>query len=326
MLVRRHLDDPLREGGLSVLTPFMAFLLAELVHVSGVVAVVVAGLVLTYAARASSAPARARRRSRSGTWRPSCSTAALFVLVGLQFHRAAENLDSTSLADALMISLAITGVVIVTRLVWVHLAAFVIRAVDRRAVQRTRRVGWRQRTALGWAGFRGAVSLATALAVPMTVGGGAAFPDRDLLVFTTSVVILLTIVVQGTTLPAGGAVGPAARGHRARRGAVAGPPARRRRRLAALPRLATDLGVDGEHLDRLRAEYEEHRELAADETGDNETMRDRDRKLRLAVLWEKRQTVTALRDANEIDDIVLRELQAQMDVEEVRLLGPVTPD
>ena len=96
--------------------------------------------------------------------------------------------------------------------------------------------------------------------------------------------------------------------------------------LAALPRLAADLGVDGEHLDRLRAEYEEYREVAADDTGENGAMRDLDRRLRLAVLWEKRQAVTALRDANEIDDIVLRELQAAMDVEEVRLLGPVTPD
>jgi CPA1 family monovalent cation:H+ antiporter len=96
--------------------------------------------------------------------------------------------------------------------------------------------------------------------------------------------------------------------------------------LAALPRLAADLGVDGEHLDRLRAEYEEHREVAADDTGETGAMRDRDRQLRLAVLWEKRQTVTALRDANEIDDIVLRELQAGMDLEEVRLLGPAVPD
>jgi hypothetical protein len=96
--------------------------------------------------------------------------------------------------------------------------------------------------------------------------------------------------------------------------------------LAALPRLAADLGVGGEHLDRLRTEYEEHRELAADDAGESVAMRDRDRQLRLAVLWEKRQAVTALRDANEIDDIVLRELQAAMDVEEVRLLGPVIPD
>ena len=72
VLVRRRLDDPLREGALSVLTPFLAFLLAELVHASGVVAVVVAGLVLTHASgRASSAPGPGFRPSRSGTWPPS---------------------------------------------------------------------------------------------------------------------------------------------------------------------------------------------------------------------------------------------------------------
>ena len=326
VLVRRHLDDPLREGGLSVLTPFMAFLLAELVHVSGVVAVVVAGLVLTYAG-----PRVIGARSRTQAFAfwdlaTFLLNGGLFVLVGLQFHSAAENLDSTSLADALMISLAITGVVIVTRLVWVHLAAFVIRTVDRRAVQRTRRVSWRQRTALGWAGFRGAVSLATALAVPMTVGGGAAFPDRDLLVFTTSVVILLTIVLQGTTLPLvvrwarlPEDTGRVEELHLARtRAAQAG--------LAALPQVAAELGITGEELDRIRSDYEDKVRDVLDDSPDNAPARDRERRLRLAVLDHKRRAVTALRDANEIDDIVLRELQAVMDAEEVRLLGPVPTD
>ena len=145
---------------------------------------------------------------------------------------------------------------------------YVIRAVDRRAVQRTRRVGWRQRMVSGWSGFRGAVSLATALAVPATVAGGAPFPDRDLIVFVAAVVILLTILVQGTTLPLvvrwarlPEDTGRAEELALARvRAAEAG--------LAALPRLAADLGVDGEHLDRLRTEYEEYRELAADDAGE----------------------------------------------------------
>ena len=153
------------------------------------------------------------------------------------------------------------------------------------------------------------------------MAGGAPFPDRDLIVFVAAVVILLTILVQGTTLPlvvrfsrlpedTGRAEELALARLRAADAA-----------LAALPRLAADLGVDGEHLDRLRAEYEEHRELVADETGENEEMRDRDRRLRLAVLWEKRQAVTALRDANEIDDIVLRELQAATDLLDVHQIG-----
>jgi len=326
VLVRRHLDDPLREGGLSVLTPFMAFLLAELVHASGVVAVVVAGLVLTYAG-----PRVIRARSRTQAFAfwdlaTFLLNGGLFVLVGLQFHRAAENLDSTSLSEALWIAVAITGVVIVTRLLWVHLAAFVIRAVDRRAVQRTRRVSWQQRTASGWAGFRGAVSLATALAVPTTVLSGAAFPDRDLLIFITSVVILLTIVVQGTTLPAvvrwarlPEDTGRAQELHLARTRAA-------ETALAVLPQVAAEVGVDGEQLARLREEYEHKVRDVQDDSPDDHVTHDRERRLRLAVLDHKRQAVVALRDANEIDDIVLRELQAVLDAEEVRLLGPVPTD
>jgi Na+/H+ antiporter len=326
VLIRRRLDDPLREGALSVLTPFVAFLLAEVVHSSGVVAVVVAGLVLTHA---SPRVIHARSRTQAfAFWDLSTFmiNGGLFVLVGLQFHRVVEGLDGKTLVGALGVAVAITAVVIGTRLVWVHTTPYVIRAVDRREVQRTRRLGWRQRMVSGWSGFRGAVSLATALAVPATVAGGAPFPDRDLIVFVAAVVILLTILVQGTTLPlvvrfarlpedTGRAEELAMARLRAADAA-----------LDALPRLAADFGVDGEHLDRLRAEYEEHRELVADENSENEAMRDRDRQLRLAVLWEKRQAVTALRDTNEIDDIVLREVQAAMDVEEVRLLGPVTPD
>jgi Na+/H+ antiporter len=326
VLVRRRLDDPLREGALSVLTPFVAFLLAELVHASGVVAVVVAGLVLTYAG-----PRVIRARSRTQAfafWNLATFlvNGGLWVLVGLQFPRAAEGLDGTSPGRAVGIALVVAVVVIGTRLLWVYLTPFVIRAVDRRAVQRTRRVGWRQRTVSGWAGFRGAVSLAAALAVPSTVAGGAPFPDRDLIVFTTSVVILLTILVQGTTLPV--VVRWARLPEDTRRGeelqlartraAEAG--------IAALPRLAAELGVEGEHLERIRADYEEYAQKVNDDSSDNAAARDLERQLRLAVLTRKRQAVTELRDANEIDDIVLRELQAAMDVEEVRLLGPVPTD
>ena len=170
------------------------------------------------------------------------------------------------------------------------------------------------------------MSLATALAVPATVAGGAAFPDRDLLVFTTSVVILLTIVVQGTSLPAvvrwARLPEDTARVeelHLARtRAAEAG--------LAALPRVAAELGITGEELDRVRTDYEDKVRSALDDSPDNAPARDRERHLRLAVLEHKRRAVTALRDANEIDDIVLRELQAVMDAEEVRLLGPVPTD
>lgn len=222
---------------------------------------------------------------------------SLFVLVGLQMPRAVRNLDDVTVGHAIVVALTVTGVVVVTRLGWVHVITLVVRTVDRRPAQRSRRVDWRQRTASGWAGFRGAVSLAAALAVPTTIGDGDPFPDRDLIIFTTSVVILLTILVQGTTLPA------VIRWARlpedtdrsdelqfARtRAAQAG--------LNAIPQVAAELGIDDELMRRVLADYEEHALwLRADEdSADGQAaaeQRDLERQLRLRVLEHKRQAVT----------------------------------
>ncbi|MGY1621036.1 Na+/H+ antiporter [Geodermatophilus sp. SYSU D00965] len=330
IVVRRRLDDPLREGALSVVTPFAAFLLAELVHASGVVAVVTAGLLLTHAG-----PRIIRARSRVQAyafWDLSTFlvNGSLFVLVGVQIPGVVRDLEDGQRARAVLFALAVTAVVVLTRLVWVLAVPYVVRALDRRPAQRLRRIPWRARVASGWAGFRGAVSLAAALAVPATVGGSEPFPDRDLIVFTTAVVILLTIVVQGTTLPAvvrwARLPEDTARGEELRLARTRATEAA----LDALPRVAERLGVDGDLLDRVRTEYERHaRDLEVEFSPDGDGAADErelDRRLRLGLLEHKRQAVIALRDAGEIDDIVLREVQASLDIEEVRLLGPATAD
>lgn len=94
-----------------------------------------------------------------------------------------------------------TGVVIATRIAWVQATTVLGHTVDRVLKKPTRHVGFRQRCVTSWAGFRGAVSLAAALAVPMTTNSGAPFPDRNLIIFVVSVVILVTVLVQGTSLP-----------------------------------------------------------------------------------------------------------------------------
>ena len=323
IMLRKRLDDPLREGALSVLTPFVAFLLAEVVHASGIVAVVVAGLVLAYAS-----PRIVRARSRLQVlafWDLSTFllNGGLFVFVGMQFPQAVRGLGDVDFAYAMWVALTITGVVIGTRMVWTHLATAVVRTLDRRPAQRLRRVGWRQRTAASWVGFRGAVSLAAVLAVPVTADG-APFPDRSLMVFTTCVVILLTIVVQGTTLPA--VVRWARFPEDEQRGAEVLLARQRATEaaLVALPEIAERLGVDGDRVARLRVELEDHARVVGDRNPHPEL--DVDRQLRLAILDTKRAVVTDLRDANEIDDIVLREVQASLDLEEVRLLGPPPSD
>ncbi len=322
VVLRKRLDDPLREGALSVLTPFTAFLLAELVHASGVLAVLVAGLVLAWAS-----PRVISARSRIMAfdfWDLSTFliNGGLFVLVGMQIPRAVQGVTSTSLARALLIAVVVGGVIFVTRLVWVHLSSLAIWAVRRRTPRREPRPPWRVSVVAAWAGFRGAVSFAAALAVPLTMSDGGPVHERDLIIFCTALVIVMIMLVQGTTLPLvvrwAGLRGDTQREDEVRLARLrAGEAA-----LAALPEAADRLDVDGELVERLRAEYQARLDTMRSGAEEGQPMREQERRLRLAVLEHKRREVTRLRDRNEIDDIVLRELQAVLDIEEIRLAGP----
>jgi Na+/H+ antiporter len=332
-LLRRRLDAPLEEGALSILTPFAAFLLAQSIGCSGVVAVLVAALVLTYVG-----PRVIRARSRLQSfafWDMSTFliNGSLWVFVGVQIPGAVRGISGVDggLRRAALLALAVIGVVIVTRFAWMEITTVLIRGLDRRAVQRARRVDWRQRTVSSWAGFRGAVSLAAALAVPLTTRSGAPFPDRSLIIFVVSAVILVTVLVQGSTLPL---VVRWARMPEDARHAEELQLARTRSAeaaLEALPRVADELGAGPELLRRLQKEYEEQAALVmanADGAAPNDAAERNDliRRVRLAVLQHRRRAVTELRDQNRIDDIVLRELQAEMDLEEVQLLEPADAD
>ena len=199
--VRRRMDDPMLEGIAMLVTPFAAFLLADAIHGSGVLAVVSCGLFMSQVTpRITGA---ATRQIVLPFWALSTTvlSSALFVLVGLSAQSAFRGLTSTSLLQALVDTLVVTAVVIGVRWAWTYTTPYLIRLLDRRPQQRLRRVGARQRTVSAVAGFRGAVSLAAVLAVPHTVDSGAPFPDRDLIVLITCGVIVLTLL-QALLLPA----------------------------------------------------------------------------------------------------------------------------
>ncbi|QUR68094.1 Na+/H+ antiporter [Mycobacterium spongiae] len=329
-LLRRTIDAPLEEGALSLLTPFAAFLLADTFGCSGVVAVLVSALVLTYVG-----PKVIRARSRLQAYAfwditTFLINGSLWVFVGVQIPGAVDHISGGEggLRHAALLGLAVTGVVVATRIVWVELTNVLGRIVDRCMNRPTRHVGFRARCVTSWAGFRGAVSLAAALAVPMTTHDGAPFPDRNLIIFVVSMVILVTVLIQGSSLPAvvrwarlPDDIAHADEVHLARRRAAEAA-------LDALPMVASEFDVAPELLIRLTKEYEEHAELVladADASAPN-VLAERNellRRVRLRVLEHQRQAVTALRNDNRIDDIVLRELQMEMDLEEVRLLDPM---
>lgn len=327
--VRRRLDDPLLGNVATVVTPFVAFLLAEVVHASGVVAVVVCGLVLS---QAGPRVVRAgTRRQAEAFW--SLATfllnGSLFVLVGLEVQSAVRGLTSVDLARGLAVVAVVSAVLFAVRLAFLTTSAYGIRLLDRRPQQRLRRVSNRARVVSAVAGFRGAVSLAVALAVPATLAQGAPFPGRDMIVFVTAGVIVVTLVLQAPLLP--GVV------RWARLPPDTGVEEEFRlaetlateRALKAIPELAEELGTGPEvaaelgheydkRLRALRAEGEDGRDDAAVRHIEDYT------RLRLAVIARKRATVVGLRDEGRIDDTVLRRIQAGLDIEEIRLSGPET--
>jgi Na+/H+ antiporter len=327
-LARKRIDAPQEEGAMSLLTPFAAFLVAQAMGCSGVVAVLVSALVLAY-----SGPVVIRARSRLvayGFWDMATFliNGSLWVFIGVQIPGAVRGINDVGggLRHALFIALAITGVVIASRIFWGEVTTLLLRVLDRRQAQRERRVPWRQRFVTAWAGFRGAVSLAAALAVPATTLSGAPFPDRSLLIFIVVVVILTTVLVQGISLPAvvrwANMPEDTTYAEELQLARSVGAKAA----LDALPVVAGELGVSPKMLSRLQKEYDEHAALVTenddDSTNDLAKRDDLVRRVRLGVLEHKRRAITTLRNQKVIDDIVLRELQSEMDLEEIQLLDP----
>jgi CPA1 family monovalent cation:H+ antiporter len=195
-------------------------------------------------------------------------------------------------------------------------------------------VSFRQRQPIAWAGFRGAVSLAAALAIPATVDGGGPLDGRDLVLLVTFGVIVFTLVVQGLTLPAVvrwaqlPVDGRESEEYRlAQREAT-------RAALEVMEARAGELDVPDDVWKQVHADYEEHlRKLelkysvmdggAEDSDRDTLAAYKAARRLRLALLTDKRRTLSQLRHERRIDDLVLVRMQSQLDAEEVRLTGPV---
>jgi CPA1 family monovalent cation:H+ antiporter len=324
LAVLRRLDDPMLRIVLALLTPFTTYLLAESVDASGVLAVVVCGLIVSRAApRASDAAAR-RLGFSFFEFATFLLNATLFLLVGLEIPTAIRGLAPSALTRAVCIVLVVCVVLVAVRIAFLFLSAYVIRALDRRPEQRLRRVSHRSRIVNGLSGFRGAVSLAVALSVPTTLDGGGPFPDRDTIVFVTAGVIVVTLVVQGALLPA------VVRWARLPDDTTLQDELRLADTTATLETLddldalAAGLGTSDDVTDRVRHELRHHLDLlkADPDNPDHQPALRRSADydaLRLAVLTRKRTTVIRLRDGQHIDDSVLLNLQARLDAEESRL-------
>jgi CPA1 family monovalent cation:H+ antiporter len=197
---KRFVCDPIVEVTFTFLTPFASYLLAEHFHFSGVLAVVTTGLYLSF--RSGQIFTHQSRIMSTTVWEVVAYilNGLIFILIGLQLRQVMEGISDYSAVSLALWGVVISFVVIAVRFLWVIPAAMIPRFLSKRIREREA-FDSRNLVIFGWAGMRGVVSMAAALALPLTLPDGSAFPHRNLVLYLTFCVILSTLVLLGLTLP-----------------------------------------------------------------------------------------------------------------------------
>jgi CPA1 family monovalent cation:H+ antiporter len=327
----RRLDDPLLETAMSLATPFAAYLLADRVHASGVLAVVVAGLWISHSS-STVVSAATRLQSRS-VWRlvALLLEGLVFLLIGQQVPVVLGGLDDIDPAHTVLACVLSLAAVLLVRPVWLYL---MVHLPGRLLGENAPTLGGRELVALSWAGTRGVITLAAAFALPLTVAGGEPLPGRELLLLCAYLVVLVTLVGQGLTF------GPLLRLLGLRDDRAGRLRARGEARVAAteaalrqLEDMAGD-GLDADVLQRVRGDSERRLRRR------KERLRLLDRtdadeddgvppvaevaQLRRELLEAERRELLRRRDSGLLRDADLRSLQRELDHEE-RLLARDQP-
>ena len=321
---RRRINHSPTEIAIALLSGYFAYLPAQAAGVSAVLAVVTVGIYVGwYTPELTTVQTRLQG---DAVWEilTFLLNALLFGLVGLQLQPILDSLHGHStgalLADGAIVSLA----VIVTRFLWVYPATYIPRRLWRRIREHDPYPPWQYPTLIGWAGLRGAVSLAAALALPLTIDGGAPFPHRSFVIYLAFCVILGTLVLQGLTLPA------VIRRLRLEDDGVSDKEeikARIHAAEAALGRLEELAGEDwvrDDTAERMRGLYRfrASRFAARFDDEDDGALEERSQnyqRLRRELLDAERRAVVDLRRQGRINDSVMNRVQRDLDLEDARL-------
>jgi monovalent cation/hydrogen antiporter len=317
-LVRR-LDDPPVEVVISLVIPFAAYLPAEQLGLSGVLAAVTAGLVI--GRRLGTMLSPSSRVLWLGTWKVIgfVLNGFVFVLVGLELPEAMGGLTGRAPAELAGLVALVIAAVVATRFIWVFAASLLPGSPRRVVAQRDPRLAWRLTVVVSWAGLRGAVSLAAALALPSD------FPERDLILFLTFAVILFTLVGQGLTLPAivkwAGWDGVEPSGDEATLGRSVAYQAA----LDEIERARPEWPTHQPLFDRLESGLRDRSQHLATEDPDETEERRQERleheEIQRGVITAQRAAVIELRELGEINDLTLRTIERELDLEELRMEG-----
>ncbi|MGY1698382.1 Na+/H+ antiporter [Geodermatophilus sp. SYSU D00766] len=341
--LRRLRRDPLTSNAISLATPFVAYLLAESVHVSGVLAVVVAGLVIAH--NAPYWQSGATRLQTDAVWRlvDFLLEGVVFLLIGQQLPAVIRGLGQYAPSTVVVASAITVGAVLLVRPLWLWLTEHAPQALHMRLggspvedettppggrSPAAPRLSGREITVLSWAGTRGVISLAAVFTIPLVTDTGDPFPDRDLLLFCAFLAVLVTLVGQGATFA------PLVRRLGLRADAADAARLRNQARVAAveagLTRLDELQAEQHDHVDdaaiasiraALRTRVDRYRrrlEVLEDAAGEVPMSPEYEAALRVrrAVIDAERQELLRWRDLGRLPDDGLRTLERELDHQE----------
>jgi CPA1 family monovalent cation:H+ antiporter len=304
----------------SLLAPSAIYILAEQIEVSGVLAVVVAGLAFGRRDPVNFGPTGRLQAGAVWNFAIFLTNGLVFILIGLQLRGVWDGLDDWSVRELTVAALAVIATVVIIRVIWVYPAAYLPRLIPK--IHATEPpLPWQGPAIVSWAGLRGVVSLAAALALPRETDLGSPFPERDLIIFLTFAVILATLVGQGLTLaPMVRWLGVTSDGGAERETALA----RREASRAALSRLDE---LDGELWvpEGIAKKMRFHHEHTLGHLPESLDPQDRDDdhiaahdRLRLDLVRVQRLAIITLRNRGDIGDDALRRVERELDLEELR--------
>jgi Na+/H+ antiporter len=320
--VQKRLDDPPVQTMFSLLTPYVAYFSGEKLHVSGILAVVIAGIY--YGWRAPRVLSGRMRLQAVPVWQmvTFILNGILFMLIGLQLPQVIHALPPGSTISVAKLGVLVFLALVLVRFLWLFVATYLPRLFSK-SFRRKNPAPWQQTALIAWTGMRGADSLAGALAIPFLLADGTPFPGRDLILLLTFCVIFGTLIAQGLTLK------PLVRWLRIVDDHATEKEerlARLRANEAALARIE-DMGSSGQarpdSVERLRSEYADRiRQLSKDASHEESLRRlySKDfQQLACEALETERETVIGLRNEDTINDEVLRRIQHDIDLAEARL-------
>jgi CPA1 family monovalent cation:H+ antiporter len=323
--VLRRVDDPVFSVVLTFLAPVATYLPAEVFNVSGVLATVAAGIYVgRHAPREMSSSVRV---AGTAAWQVLLFliNGTVFILIGAQLPSVLANLAGRSPAELIGLALAVSATVIVVRILWVYPGTYVPRVLSAAIREREPYPTPRNVFIVSWAGMRGVVSLAAALALPLTLADKVTpFPERDLLIFLTFAVILATLVGQGLTLPLVirglGVVADTGLEHEEAHARMAAAEAA----VSRIEELAVEFPDHLPLIDALRAQYG-HRASHIDPHQGEEQLDESEqelyehRQIRGAVIEAEREALVRMRERGAVSDDVFRRVERDIDLEELRM-------